>query len=70
MVIFTPCKRSLGQGNVFTPVCHSVYRMHHRSHDRGGLCRGGPPEYINKRAVRILLAYILVLHIPCVIAHN
>ena len=22
----TACKRSLGQGNVFTPVCHSVHR--------------------------------------------
>ena len=28
------CKRSLGQGNVFTPVCDSV-------HGRGGLPRGG-----------------------------
>ena len=24
--IFTGCKQSLGQGNVFTPVCHSVHR--------------------------------------------
>ena len=24
--IFTARKRSLGQGNMFTPVCHSVYR--------------------------------------------
>ena len=24
--IFTARKRSLGQGNVFTPVCHSVHR--------------------------------------------
>ena len=30
--IFTARKRSLGQGNVFTPVCHSVHR--------GSLCRG------------------------------
>ena len=26
LCIFTARKRSLGQGNVFTPVCHSVYR--------------------------------------------
>ena len=25
--IVTACKRSLGQGNVFTPVCHSVHRV-------------------------------------------
>ena len=24
--IFTARKRSLGQGNIFTPVCHSVHR--------------------------------------------
>ena len=39
--IITASKRSLGQGNVFTPVCHYVQvgwlpGMHHRSHDRGG----------------------------------
>ena len=43
----TARKRSLGQGNVFTPLCHSVHRgdlcpsIHHRSHDQGGLCPGG-----------------------------
>ena len=26
MLIFTTHKRSLGQGNVFTPVCHCVHR--------------------------------------------
>ena len=37
----TACKRSLGQGNVFICVCHSIHRwgrlpnMHHRSHDKG-----------------------------------
>ena len=25
-MIFTTRKRSLGQGNIFAPVCHSVYR--------------------------------------------
>ena len=49
--LVTVRKRSLGQGNVFTPVCDSVREggslsqhapMHHRSHDGGGgLCRGG-----------------------------
>ena len=34
-VIFTARKRSLGQGNIFTPVCHSV----HRGGVRG--CSGG-----------------------------
>ena len=24
--LFTACKRSLGQGNIFTPVCHSVHK--------------------------------------------
>ena len=47
-----PPATKLWQGNVFTPVCHSVHggclcpSMHHRSHDRGvsvkgGLCPGG-----------------------------
>ena len=41
--IFTARKPGLEQGNVFTPVCHSVHRgswlpsMHHRSHNQGGL---------------------------------
>ena len=40
-------KRSLGQGNVFTPVCHCLHMrnwlpsMHHKSHDQGGLPSGG-----------------------------
>ena len=41
--IFTTRKRSFGQGNVFTPVCHPVHKgregllqnMHYRSHDKG-----------------------------------
>ena len=32
--IFTTCKRSLGQGNVFTPACHSI----HREGGRRGVC--------------------------------
>ena len=45
--LFTARKRSLEQGNVFTPVCHSVHRgrgwlpsMHHRLHDRGVCLQG------------------------------
>ena len=68
--IITACKRSLGQGNSFTPVCHSV-------HGGGGEYLGRytprpgtplPPEQCmlgntgNKRAVRILLECILVMH--------
>ena len=37
--IITAGKQSLGQGNVFTPVCHSVHGglgfAYHRSHDEG-----------------------------------
>ena len=33
--IFTARKRSLGQGNIFTPVCHSVHRG-------GGACVVAP----------------------------
>ena len=70
--LVTARKRSLGQGNIFTPVCHSVHR--------GGLpqCMLGyhhppgpgahtPPEQsmlgdtVNARAVRILLECYLVL---------
>ena len=62
--LVTARKRSLGQGNVFTPVCHSVHG--------GGVCiqrglgLGRPPSHgilwdtINKRVVRILLECILV----------
>ena len=35
--VITARKRSFGQGNIFTPVCHSV----HRVHDRGGACMRG-----------------------------
>ena len=47
-LFITARKRNLGQGYVFTPVCHSVYgegnwppSMHHRSHDWGCLPPGG-----------------------------
>ena len=46
--IFTAGKPSLGQGNVFTRVCHSVGggggwlpSIHHNSHDQGSASRGG-----------------------------
>ena len=45
VLIFTARKRSLGQGNIFTPVCHSVHR--------GGLpkCMMGyhPPDQASPR---------------------
>ena len=47
---FYHSKRSLGQGNIFTRVCHSIHKgrglaswlpsMHHRSHDYGVCMRG------------------------------
>ena len=47
--VFTTRKRSLGQGNVFTPVCHSVHggrggwlpSMNHRSHHQGSGLHSG-----------------------------
>ena len=44
--IFTARKRSLGQGNIFTPVCHSVHReagclVLGACHVRGGAWSGG-----------------------------
>ena len=53
--IVTARKRSLGQGNVFTGLCHSfcpwgggggwLPSIHHRSHDQGGLHLGGLPPW-------------------------
>ena len=73
-IIFTACKRSLGQGNVFTPMYHSIYRggLHpgwglHLGW--GALHPGGgwvdPPigyygDAVNERAARIILECILV----------
>ena len=42
--MFTARKRSLGQGNIFTPVCHSVHRGVPRPRGvsaPGGVCSGG-----------------------------
>ena len=57
LIHYRPRKRSPGQGNIFTSVCHSVHEeggrgqdgwlpsMHHRSHDQGvciqGVCISG-----------------------------
>ena len=54
---FTARKGSLGQGNIFTSVCHAL-------RPRGGV-RQTPPhqilwDMVAERAVRILLEYILV----------
>ena len=61
----TACKRNLGQGNMFTPVCHSVHRGSAWSQGgvpgpRGGAWWRHPPERLLLRAVRILLECILV----------
>ena len=46
--IFTDRKRSLGQGNVFTPVCHSVHggggSLHPGGSASGGLGRPPPSD--------------------------
>ena len=67
----TARKRSLGQGNVFTPVCHSAHRgrrgrppigrppqAYPANADPPGVVQT-PPHTVNKRAVRILLECIL-----------
>ena len=46
VIIFTARKRSLGQGNIFTPVCHSVHREGCVTGGcacpgRGGMCAWG-----------------------------
>ena len=45
LFLFTAHKRSLGQGNVFTRVCHSVHResqsLSRVLRPEGGLCPGG-----------------------------
>ena len=45
ILVITARKRSLGQGNIFTPVCHSVHRGGMRGCSRGvgGMrdCSGG-----------------------------
>ena len=59
-------KRSLGQGNMFTPVCHSVPGGGAWSQGggapgpRGGCLVETPPGRLLLRAVRILLECILV----------
>ena len=76
-LIVTARKRSLGQGNVFTPVCQSVcsrgvlwchfcYGQHHpldstAPPDSTPPPAGPHPFPVNKWAVRILLEYFLVL---------
>ena len=67
LFIFTALKRSLGQGNIFTSVCHSFCLGGGVMHPGGGRGLGKPlnpsPHWIlwdtvNKRALRILLECI------------
>ena len=77
---FTTPKWSLGQGNIFTCVCHSVQMgsgfpaciTGHMASIGGsafrGVCLQGvrqPPPKLEKRAVRILLECFLVWKIVC-----
>ena len=65
-VIFTARGQSLGQGNVLTPVCHSVYQRGTCITGEGeyvwlggkydcGVCMAGHPRTVGKRAVPILM---------------
>ena len=65
LLFLSPAKRSLGQGNFFTRVCHSVYREGVsvsvlRVSVRGGVSVRKNPPYGKERAVRILLECILL----------
>ena len=58
--IFTARNRSLGQGNVFTPVCHSVHKggglcpsMRHRSRDRRSLSGGLSVQGVSVQGVSV-----------------
>ena len=59
IIIFTTRKRSLGQGYVFTRVCHSVYKRGVSVRETPPPDRD-PPPYGEDRAVRILLECFLV----------
>ena len=58
--VFTERKRSLGQGNIFVPVCPSVHGGGWGVTGRGGVPGGDPsPGRLLLLAVRILLECIL-----------
>ena len=63
--IITACKRSLGQGTIFTPVCQSFcsqggVMMSLTVMDSTTPSLDSTTRPVNKRAVRILLEYFLV----------
>ena len=76
--VITARKRSLGQGNIFTNVCHSFCpRGRGGSASRGvGLGRPTPNPHrtlqdtVNERAVRILLECILVIVVLGPVLHG
>ena len=65
--IITVRKRSLGQGNVFTPVCLFTGGLPlggglHMVGATWGACMGGRPPELGKRAIRILLECFLAYY--------
>ena len=66
MAIFTDCIRSIGEGYVFTRVCHSVHREVYPLRRQTSHRRQTPllpqihQDMVNRRSVRILLECILV----------
>ena len=64
--IFSALIRNMGQGNVFTRVCHSVHRgsafpQYHGQVTPSPRRHTPPPDIVNRRVVCILLECILVL---------
>ena len=55
-----PAATKLGQGNIFTSVCHSVHSGG-GSDFFGGAVSQPPPDIVNARPVRILLECLLVV---------
>ena len=66
LLILLPPAYEVGQGNIFTGVCHSVHRGDLPSHNVIGQAdhpqEADPPQKANDQQVRILLECILVLY--------
>ena len=63
MAVFTYDYRPQREGNVFTPVCHSVHgvggSLSGRSLSRGGLCQGDPHTVKSGRYASYWNAFLL-----------